>query len=99
VDVKGTTGTIHLGEDSVIVRRKGKLRWRTAESAIEKRIPFDQVRGVRIRHAGQLRRGSIEFIVDGWARGDNAILFAYRQQPAFEELSRAVTQRLAGGTT
>ena len=79
----------------MIVLRKGKIRWRTAELAIEKRIPFGQVVGVHIRPAGPLKRGCIEFIVDGWARGDHAILFTHHQQPAFEALSRAVTQKVA----
>jgi hypothetical protein len=95
VNASGMTGTIQLSEDSVIVLRKGKVRWRTAELAIEKRIPFGQVIGVHIRPAGLVKRGCIEFIVDGWARGDHAILFAHRQQPAFEQLSRAVTQKVA----
>ena len=57
MNVNGMTGTIELSEDSVIVQRKGKIRWRKAELAIEKRIPFGQVVGVHIRPAGPLKRG------------------------------------------
>ena len=96
MNVNGMTGTIELSEDSVNRPAQGQDPVADSESlAIEKRIPFGQVVGVHIRPAGPLKRGCIEFIVDGWARGDHAILFNHHQQPAFEALSRAVTQKVA----
>jgi hypothetical protein len=95
MQAKGKTGSVDLSADAVTVHRKGTVRWRAAVPASEKRIPFDQILAVRMRSASPLGNGSLEFVVDGWARGENAVSFSYRQQRAFEALSVAVASRVA----
>jgi hypothetical protein len=94
MEAKGKTGSICLSEDAVTVSRRGVVRWRESVPAIERRIPLDQILAVHLRSASALGTGCIEFVVDGWARGENAIYFSHRQQAVFEELSNAIASKI-----
>jgi hypothetical protein len=95
MDAFGKTGSIHLSEGAVTVCRKGTVRWRRTVSASEKRIPLNQILAVHMTRATALGGGCVEFVVNGWARGENAIFFTHRQQDAFDRLTQAVNAMLA----
>lgn len=75
----------------------------------EKRIPVLQLGSVRWKPAGRFGPGFIQFALAGGnerrslfgrhsrdaARDENALRFSRRQQPAFEELRKAVEESLA----
>ena len=73
--------------------------WQSTIGATERRIPVERILAIQIKGASPLSNGSIRFVVagerTGAPSGENALVFAYRQQAAFDELADAVASAIA----
>ena len=102
MDAQGLTGRIQWDGTAITIVREGALA-RLYVGAGETRIPVEQISAVEWRPAGMLSVGWLRLVVPGtppprvhrnraqMARTDPyAIVFNRAQQPAFEEIWRAL---------
>lgn len=103
MEAKGKTGTIDFDGQYVTMRRDSFLARSTVGKG-EKRLHVSQIAAVQWKPAGWAVNGFIQFTVAGGnerrsrmgsqtsaaTKDENSVVFSKQQQPAFEELRKAL---------
>jgi hypothetical protein len=102
IQAKGQNGTVTFDGHTVLIERKG-LSARLLVGVGEKSIPIASINAVQWKNAG-FSAGFIQFTISGGSErrskfgkqssdamhDENSVTFHVRQQPAFEELRKAI---------
>jgi len=100
----GVNGQVQLFGDRVRIGRKGFSARMMLGVKVDSVIPLSQIGSVQFRPVGRVVDGYIQFVLVGGQEGqgvtpeptanENTVTFTRRQQPEFERLYLAVSQRI-----
>ena len=101
----GYGGQLRLGEDNLVISRKGLMGFLSQGMKGDKEISLEHISSVQFKAAGTLMNGYIQFAfvggtenqagIFGATADENSVMFTASQQPEFEIMRDAIKARIA----